>query len=142
VNRAQLQRLAENRVEDARALLTANRWSAAFYLTGYAVECGLKSCVLRHLDTTGALFRDREYLKSLADCWTHDLIKLVKLAGLEADFGKARGANPTLEAHWGITKDWTETSRYEEKTEAEARSLFEAVTHDPDGILRWIQIRW
>ncbi len=141
MDQAKLQQLAQERLLDAQALLNAQRWSAAYYLAGYAVECALKSCVLRHLET-GVIFRDRIYLRDLADCWTHDLARLVKLAGLDADFGSARGANAVLEAYWAVTKDWKETSRYEEKTEPDARSLFQAITNDPDGVLRWIQTRW
>jgi len=33
--------LAETRVADAMALLQAGRWAAAYYLLGYAIECGL-----------------------------------------------------------------------------------------------------
>ena len=33
-------------------------------------------------------------------------------------------------------------SRYDEKTEIEARGLFEAVSHKPDGVFLWIQSRW
>jgi HEPN domain-containing protein len=137
-----LQDLAKARLKDARALLGRKRWAAAYYLTGYVIECALKSCVLRYLDATGIIFTDRDYLKKLGDCWTHDLVKLVNLAGLDADFGAARGANQTLDHHWTVTKDWKETSRYEEKTEAEAKLLYEAVTHDPDGVFRWIQSHW
>ena len=142
MNRKQLQALAKVRLKDAKALLGRKRWAAAYYLTGYVVECVLKSCVLRSLDTTGIIFRDRDYLKKLADCWTHDLEKLVNLAGLDSEFDRARQAKPALDAHWGMTKDWKETSRYEEKTEAEARALYEAVTHDPDGVFLWIQSHW
>lgn len=141
VNKAQLQQLARDRILDVQTLLQAGRWSAAYYLTGYVVECALKSCLLRHLDT-GVIFRDKKYLKSLADCWTHDFEELVALAGLEREFGLARGANPVLEAFWSVAKDWKETSRYEVKTEQEAKDLFEAVNNDPDGVLRWIQTRW
>jgi hypothetical protein len=70
------------------------------------------------------------------------LVKLVNLAGLDAEFGAACGANPTLNAYWGVAKDWKETSRYELKSEAEARALLEAVTNEPDGVLRWIRSRW
>ena len=31
---------------------------------------------------------------------------------------------------------------YEEKTEIQARELFEAVSHKPDGVFVWIQSRW
>jgi hypothetical protein len=47
-----------------------------------------------------------------------------------------------LENYWVIAKDWSETSRYEEKTEGQARELFNAVSHKPDGVFLWIQSRW
>ena len=47
MNRADLKKLTEMRVEDARSLLTARRYNAARYLAGYAVECALKACVAR-----------------------------------------------------------------------------------------------
>jgi HEPN domain-containing protein len=142
VDRKKLQNLAKTRVKDAKALLGRKRWSGAYYLCGYVIECALKACLLRHLGESGSVFGDQNYLKKLADCWTHDLVKLVNLAGLDADFGAARGANAALARFWAVTKDWKETSRYEEKTEAEARELYEAVSHKPDGVFRWIQSRW
>ena len=143
MNRAQLQRLAQAKVDDALVLLAAGRWPTAYYVAGYAVEFALKACVLRHIDDTGRIFADADYLRSLSACWTHDFTKLVKLAGLEADFGRAHGANPTLKRYWDTAAGWTEASRYwETTTEADARELFEAITHDPDGVLTWIRTRW
>lgn len=142
VNRAQLQTLAEKRLGDAEALLLAGRWSAAYYLAGYAAECGLKSCILHHVDQTGMIFRDRKYLKALGDCWTHQLDLLVNLAGLEVQLEIDTGANPVLLGYWGVAKDWKETSRYEDKIEPEARALYEALTHEPDGVMRWIRTHW
>lgn len=144
MNRKQLQTLAKTRLGDAKALLGRKRWSGAYYLSGYAIECGLKAGLLRHLGESGAVFGEQgqAYLKDLAGCWTHDLVKLVKLAGLEAEFKAARDANPGLEAFWGVAKDWKETSRYQEATEDEARALFKAVSDNPDGVLRWIQSHW
>ena len=40
MNRADFQRLANDRIADARALLAAKRWAAAYYLVGYAVVVG------------------------------------------------------------------------------------------------------
>jgi len=88
------------------------------------------------------VFGEPNYLKRLAECFTHDLVKLVGLAGLEAEFGTARSANPALGVYWGTVKDWKETSRYELKTEAEAKAIYEAVSHDPDGVYQWIRTRW
>lgn len=142
VNRADLQALMERRILDADALLKAGCWAAAYYLAGYAAECGLKSCILHYVQQTGMIFRDRKYLKDLGDCWTHQLDQLVNLARLTAALGEATGVNPALRGYWGVVKDWKETSRYEDKTEDEARALYEALTHEPDGVLRWIRIHW
>jgi hypothetical protein len=88
VNRAELQQLASDRIEDARVLLDNGRWTAAYYLVEYAVETGLKACILRFVEETGII------------------------------------------------------SRYEQKTETEARNLYEAVIDQPDGVFRWIQQHW
>jgi hypothetical protein len=141
LNRADLQQLSEDRILDAQELLAAGRWSGAYHLAGYAVECGLKSCILSHLERTGMLFRDRNYLRSLADCWTQ-LDKLVSIAGLTAELGIACEVNPVLAGYWGVAKDWNETSRYEHKTQTEAEELLEAITNDPNEVLSWIRIHW
>jgi hypothetical protein len=137
-----LQRLAVERLRDAELLLAGGQWSGAYYLAGYAVECGLKSCILHHLEKTGMIFRDRKYLRDLGDCWTHQFARLVELAGLAADLGISIGASPALGSYWEVVKDWKETSRYEQKMEAEARALYVAITQAPDGILSWIQKHW
>jgi len=142
VDRAELQRLARERIRDAEILLLGGQWSAAYYLVGYAMECALKSCILHHIQKTGMIFREKKYLTKLGDCWTHELDKLLDLANLTAELGVAIGANTALRSHWGIAKDWKETSRYEQKTEANARLLYAAITHDPDGMFKWIQIHW
>ncbi len=142
VDRKKLQRLAKERLKDAKALLGRRRWSGAYYLCGYVIECALKTCLLRYLGESEAVFGDPDYLKRLVKCWTHDLVELVNLAGLDAEFGAARGANPALNTFWDATQEWDETSPYEGKTEAEARRLYEAVSHNPDGVFRWIRSRW
>jgi HEPN domain-containing protein len=136
VNRLQLQRLATIRLADAEALIDKGRWAAAYYLAGYAIECGLKACLLKHLGESGAVFGDPAYLKELAKCWTHDLMKLVTLAGLEANLSAALRANPGLVSNWGLVKAWEETSRYEEKDEASAKALYQAITDNADGVFQ------
>ena len=142
MNREDLQFLSRERVREAEALLAHGLWSGADHIVGYAVECGLKSCILSHLYQSGIIFKDRKYLDRLAKCWTHDLVQLMDLASLTTDFGEARSVNPLLDDHWAVVKDWQEISRYEQKTEKEARELFKAITIVPDGVLPWIQSRW
>jgi hypothetical protein len=90
VDRKKLQKVAKARLKDAKALLGRKRWAGAYYLSGYAIECGLKASLLRYLGESGAVFGDEKYLKKPAECWTHDLEKIVNLAGLDAAFGLAR----------------------------------------------------
>ncbi len=140
MTRAEWQRIAEERVKDALALITASQWSGAFYLAGYAVECGLKSCVLRRLSAAPELiFLDKRFSKK---CWTHDLEDLVKLADLHLDRDAAVAANVALGMNWQTVKVWNEQDRYRMKTELEARELVIAVTDNTNGVLPWIKGHW
>jgi hypothetical protein len=140
--RAEWQQLAEDRILDARAHLIAgvDRWSAAYYLIGYAVECGLKSCVLARVGAfPEIIYQDRSFSNS---AWTHDVESLLIVADLKAIRDLDAQANQALYANWQQAKQWTEKSRYQQKTEAEARRLFEAVTDPKDGVMQWIRARW
>jgi HEPN domain-containing protein len=140
VNRDDFQRLANERIADAKALLAARRWGAAYYLAGYAVECGLKSCILVRL--TGKvelIFEEKRYSEK---CWTHDLGQLMELAALEAAFAADSAADPELSENWEIVKDWSEASRYEVGLKAVAVQLYEAITDKKHGVLTWIRTRW
>ena len=83
MTRADWQEIAEERLLAAQALLVAHCAASAYYLTGYAVESGLKSCILVRITAAPELLFQEGGNKFSADCWTHDIAKLVKLAGLE-----------------------------------------------------------
>jgi HEPN domain-containing protein len=137
VNRAEFQVLAEERAADAQALLEAGRWSGAYYLAGYAVECALKACIAKR--TREHDFPDRDLAQK---SYTHDLEKLIDLADLKPDRDNHVARNPVLGAHWLVLKDWTEQSRYRICPEDEARRLVFAVTDSVNGVLPWIKERW
>jgi HEPN domain-containing protein len=140
VTRAEWQRIAEERVRDSAALLSTKRWSAAYYLTGYAVECGLKACVVAYVKRNAdVVFREKKYSEK---CWTHDLEELVKLAGLNAQRDADASSNSALLLNWQIVKDWSEIVRYQRKTKLEAETLYQAVTDTANGVLPWIRNHW
>ncbi len=140
VNRAHWQRLAEERVVDAQILLRSQRWHAAYHLAGYAVECGLKACILARVDRdSGVIFAAKDFLNN---CWIHDLEKLVENAGLRVDSDGLSNNNKEFKGYWAVAKDWTEKSRYDVKMESQAKELIEAITHEPDGVLPWIRKHW
>lgn len=138
MNRAQLQQLAKERLLDAKALLAARRWAGAYYLAGYAVECGLKSCIIRHLMRTDR-FPEKRFSEQ---CWTHSLPQLMSLAGLQADLTAALQADPDLLVNWDTVKDWSESSRYVRRTQTEATDLYDAIADKKHGVLSWIRVRW
>ena len=72
------QQFALDRLADALALLAAERWTAAYYLAGYSVECGLKACIakLARPDTFPP--------KNSNDYYSHNLRELLKKAKLAA----------------------------------------------------------
>jgi hypothetical protein len=67
MNRAELQQLAEDRRLDAEALLAAQRWAGAYYLAGYAVECGLKACIMAYVERTGVIFKNPKFATTMLD---------------------------------------------------------------------------
>lgn len=140
MTRADWQQIAEERVKDAHALIIASQWSGAYYLAGYAVECGLKSCVLRRLAAAPELiFLEKRYSEK---CWTHNLEDLIELADLKSARASAVAANAALDTNWQTVKDWSEQDRYRMKTEVQARELVVAVTDNANGVLPWIKGRW
>jgi len=137
MNRTQFQQLAETRVREAEVLIAAGQWSGAYYLAGYAVECGLKACIAK-------LTNQHDYPnKELAvQCYTHKLEVLVKLAGLKLQLDADASSNSTLGANWLAVKDWDEKARYEQWAEPDARTLVSAVADANNGVLPWITGRW
>ena len=131
--------MAYDRVEDAKVLLANQRWTAAYYLVGYAVETGLKACIMKFVEETGVIFTDKTFA---GKCWTHRLEDLRKQANLQPQLAQDTATNQVLGNFWGIVDDWTEISRYELRTEIEAKRLYDAVTNQPDGVFRWIQKHW
>jgi hypothetical protein len=140
VDRAILQALAEERVLAAQALLAAKQWSSAYYLAGYAVELGLKSCVLVQVAANiGILFDDRK----LSDkCFSHSIKDLVILAGLEDTRKVDIGTNPAFDKNWSIVLQWNEKSRYQMKTPVAAEELLSAIVDNANGVMPWIRSRW
>ncbi len=138
MTRADLQWLAEERIRDAKALLAAGRWAGAYYMAGYAVECGLKACIIARLMQTDE-FPEKRFSEQ---CWTHNLVQLVHLAGLQAALAADAAADPDLANNWDVVKDWSESSRYLRTTKADAQELNDAITAKKHGMLPWIKSRW
>ena len=142
MNKEELRQLAEDRVLDAQALLAGGRWSFAYYVSGYAIECGLKASILARMGLTGWIFEPKVKIDEVI---THDFTKLLTIAGLKAEHDAAlatsAAAGTNFVGNWGIVSSWNVSSPYAPHTEAEARELHRAVT-EADGVLPWIRNYW
>ena len=136
MTRNELRQLAADRIADAKALLSLKCWAGAYYLAGYAVECGLKVCIAKLMKSEE--FPDKTFAEK---CWTHDLERLVVLAGLSARDTSA-AADAELSDNWITVKDWSEASRYLRSTKAQAVELYAAITNQKHGVIPWIRLHW
>jgi len=133
-----LKKLAETRVADAEALLQAGRWAAAYYLLGYAMECGLKACATKQ-------FREHTVPDKIIvnDFYTHRLDKLLNISGVKAALERRAASDTQFQDNWKAVRDWNEASRYEHATsEAKARDMLIGVTDTASGVLTWLKTQW
>ncbi len=75
---------SRHRMDDARVLLKAARWRGAMYMAGYAVECLLKTKLMRmyncrHLHELEEELQRRGVLPAHGTVFTHQLEALLKL---------------------------------------------------------------
>ncbi|WP_084510609.1 HEPN domain-containing protein [Nocardia lijiangensis] len=129
--------LARRRLKEAEVLLAAGEWSGAYYLAGYAIECALKACILKSVKKFHMPNKDK-----INKAWSHDLTALLKEANLTADQQIKAGTDPLFGRYWAVVKDWTETSRYETKSEQDAKELVQAVGARRSGVMTWVKTHW
>lgn len=136
MNRNDFRKLAVIRLEDARILLRNGRFEGCYYLSGYAVECGLKACVAKL--TKRHDFPDM----SLKEAYTHDLIKLLRIGKLEGARNREFELDREFELNWYVVKEWRAESRYENPDRQQTESLFKTVADRKHGVLRWLRQHW
>jgi HEPN domain-containing protein len=139
LSRTDFQKLAEIRIAEAGVLIANGMWDGAYYLSGYAVECGLKACIMAFVERSGIIFEDKKYSEK---CWTHDLKVLVNLADLAMMLDVDCATDLALDSNWEKTTNWNETKRYMRSSEIQARELYTAISEPTHGVLQWIRKHW
>jgi hypothetical protein len=149
MNRTELQQLAELRLSDAKQLLASEVNDAgAYYLAGYAVECGLKAIIAKNQGmypypdfSEESLRRDTGLKKE--NYFTHSILKLVSTAELAKLLGPVRGADSRFDANWKLIEAWNESARYSvTRSRVDAEAIVNAVEHPTEGVLQWIRNYW
>ncbi len=133
MNRQDLQNLALARLEEVEVLLNNHKYSGAYYLSGYVIECALKACIAKQ--TQEFDFPDK---KTVMDSYTHDLEKLVKVAKLDKEL-KSLLNDPDFSVRWLEVREWSEESRYQTHNRQKALDIYSAITDPTHGVLQWLQ---
>jgi hypothetical protein len=137
LERTALQAIANAKLQDAELLFQNERYSNAYYLFGYAAEIAIKSRISRLFQPD--TIPDKKFVQ---DIYSHDLNRLVALAGLSVDLTESRTASPVFDGHWSAVSDWNEASRYGMIDVFEATAMRNAMVDEEQGIFRWLQDRW
>jgi len=137
VNRSDFQALARIRLQDAAILSQADRFDAAYYVYGFAIECALKACICRKVRRYD--FPDKKLTEK---SYQHDLSRLVEAAGLEATRRANEKADVKFAGYWATIKDWSNEDRYVSIGQSRAEALERAISDRRHGVMRWIRQHW
>ena len=137
MNRTELIKLSRTRIKEAKLLLDNGEYSGAYYIAGYSIECALKACIAKK--TTRHEFPDKNFVNKI---YTHNLEQLMSSSELKTTLDSEMRTNSGLAANWSTVKDWSEKSRYELKSEIQARDLYQSIVSRNNGIIKWIRQYW
>ena len=145
-SQAEFQTLADKRLAEAKTLHSAGHYEAAFYLAGYAVECGLKAAICKTLRID--IFNQSSELHKPFK--THRLDNLIVLAGLSkqlaedvaTDTDLSFAANSFVNAPSGVDRwqSWSEEVRYNVAACPSVRC--NDFVNSVDRFLIWLRIHW
>ena len=123
--------IANDRLSDAEALYFAGRYSAAAYLSGYAIEVSLKHKICITLNwsefpQTNAEFKNYGCLK------THNLTVLLHFSGVETQI------KDIYFEYWSAFDKWTPEIRYNSQASINEVQALSMIT----SAKKLIQILW
>ena len=137
LKRSDLQKIAQAKLDDALLLLAHQRFSNAYYLGGYAVEIGLKACIARQI--TAETIPDKNLV---IDTYSHQLRKLVGVAGLSNELKMQEQQDPMFSANWALVAEWVPEIRYGPVDPLSAQLLLQAISDSSKGVFQWIKVHW
>lgn len=118
-------------------LLDATEHSGSYYLCGYAVEAGLKACLVKQF--RAHTLPDKAIVTK---SYTHSLDELIRISGLSNCLNDELDRDPLFATNWAVAKDWDESSRYKEWTQEQASEIFNSVSNKRNGVMKWVRRVW
>lgn len=137
----ELKKLARIRLLEAKALSEKGLYDGACYLAGYVIELALKARICKILDMANYP-ESGEISRSFK---THKYDDLIKLAGLDRKFDKAKKINSGLFTNWSLVTEWSEDFRYlpvGTSPKIRTQQIINALEDSKDGVFTWIRKKW
>ncbi len=134
---AELKIMAGHRLDEGQLLYDNGFFAGSFYMTGYAVEFGLKSIISKNLGVEifdGGVPRDQ-----VRSFHVHNLPTLIVLAGLRPTLDNDIANNQVLYQAWNRVTTWNETKRYEYGCNPQTAREF---LNDVKEFMTWIETHW
>ncbi len=129
--------MAQSKLDAGNALAKFRKWSNAYYLAGYTIELALKACVARQISAD--TLPEKRLINGV---YTHEIDKLIGLAGLKVELKNRSDENSLFAANWAICSEWSPDVRYQDRTPTETTQLLNAISNNENGVLPWIKKYW
>jgi hypothetical protein len=108
---ADIQKLAESKLESAEILLQNGKQDEAYYLAGYTVELLLKARVCKTLRVDDFFVFNKAKKELYKPYKVHNLQELILLSGIYPEFVESQ-KDVGFKGHWSNVNLWSEESRY------------------------------
>ncbi len=138
MNKTDLEKLVDIRIEESKILLNNKKSQGAYYLAGYALECAIKACISKQVKEF-----DFPNKKLAEKSHKHDLFDLIGVAGLKQKLNENEEQDQDFKLNWAVVKDWSVESRYDHNiNQKKAEDIYNAITEENSGVLQWLKIHW
>ena len=98
-------------------------------MAGYSIECALKACIAK--GTQRYEFPDKKRVDS---SHSHNLLELLRIAGLEHALVQAETDDPQFRNKWDTVRLWSEQSLYKRNSAKSAKELLAAIDEKGNGV--------
>ncbi|GAB2792978.1 hypothetical protein GCM10027275_42460 [Rhabdobacter roseus] len=133
----ELKLMAQERLDEAQLLYVNTFFSGAYYLSGYAIELGLKAVICKRLNIE--MFDGQAPGKVAKTFQIHELPDLIILSGLHQNLEKLKNEDVNFAKTWSIVSGWSEQRRYEYGCKLHtAKKFLDSVVL----FMSWIQQYW
>lgn len=135
--RGELKAMAQSKLAEADLLNSNKFYNSTYYLSGYAVEFGLKAVICKRLGVE--MFNGEVPGKVSKLFQIHDISDLVILSGLHPALQNERAINQDFNKAWSKVSVWSEQRRYDSTCSQQTSIQFIMAVKT---LMTWIQRNW